>query len=263
MQNKIIISILSGFIVVDILLIYLALTISPIKLKRTSFVYEYGEEISTDVSNYVNANASVLDNVKLNLSEVSTEVGTYKASIEYLGEKQIFEIKIVDTVKPKVQLKKVQYNIQLGKTLKAKDLIKNIEDQSETTVYFYDEKTQQKVKSKSYNVEGSFIERIVVEDEHGNQSASLRVKIVVEANKVLPEIKGVKDITIHVGEDIDLLKGISAIDDLEGNITSRIIVEGQVNNQEPGEYQIVYTVNDNAGNIAKAVRKVTVIENDN
>lgn len=263
MQNKIIISILSGFIFVDILLIYLALTISPIKLKRTSFVYEYGEEIAIDVSYYVNANASVLENVKLNLSEVSTEVGTYSASIDYLGEKQVFEIKIVDTVKPKVQLKQVQYNIQLGKTLKAKDLIKNIEDQSETTVYFYNEKTQQKVKSKSYNVEGSFIERIIVEDEHGNQSASLRVKIVVETNKILPEIKGVKDITIMVGEEIDLLKGISAIDDLEGNITSRIIVEGQVNNQEPGEYQIVYTVNDNAGNIAKVVRKVTVIENDN
>ena len=34
MQNKIIVSILSFFILVDVLLIYLALTISPIKLKE-------------------------------------------------------------------------------------------------------------------------------------------------------------------------------------------------------------------------------------
>lgn len=263
MQNKIIVSILSGFIVVDILLIYLALTISPIKLKRTSFVYEYGEEIPTNVGHYVNANETVLENVKLDLSLVSTEVGTYSASIEYFGEKQSFEIKVVDTVKPKVQLKKVQFNIQLGKTLYARDLIKNIDDQSQTVVYFYDEKTQQKSKSKSYSLQGSFVERIIVEDEHGNQSAALRVKIVVESNKVLPEIKGVKDVTIKINEEFDLLKGIQAIDDLEGDITSRLEVSGQVNNQEAGEYQIVYTVSDNAGNIAKVVRKVTVVEDDN
>ena len=55
MQNKIIISILSGFILVDVLLIYLALTISPIKLRRNSFTYQYGEEISTNVVDYVDA----------------------------------------------------------------------------------------------------------------------------------------------------------------------------------------------------------------
>ena len=245
MQNKIIISILSGFILVDVLLIYLALTISPIKLRRNSFTYQYGEEISTNVVDYVDANPSVLESVKLDLSHVSTEVGKYQGTIEYFGEKQTFEILVVDTVKPKVQLKKVQWNIQLGQTIKAESLIKNIEDRSQTEVYFYDEKSKQKSKSKSYNVEGSYIE-----------------KIVVEANKVLPEINGVKDITIKVGEKIDLLKGITAIDDLEGDITSRIIVEGTVNSEEPGDYQIVYTVKDNAGNVGKKVRKVTVVKDD-
>lgn len=263
MQNKIIVSILSLFIFVDALLIYLVLTISPIKLRRNSFTYQYGEEISTHVADYVDANPSVLDNVKLDLSGVSTEVGTYQASIEYFHEKQSFQIIVIDSVKPKVQLKQVQWTIQLGQTVKAKDLIQKIEDKSQTTVYFYDEKTQQKSKSKSYNLEGSYIERIIVVDEHGNQSAALRVKIVVEKNKVLPKISGVKDVTIHIGEDIDLKKGITASDDIEGDVTSRIIIEGTVNNQIAGEYQIVYTVSDNAGNIAKAVRKVTVVENDN
>lgn len=263
MQNKIIITILSGFIIIDTLLIYLALTISPIKLKRTSFTFQYGEDIATNVDFYVNANASVLENVKLDLSAVSTEVGQYQASIEYFGEKQVFEIHVVDTVKPKVQLKQVQFNIQLGEVIYAKDLIKNIDDRSQTTVYFVDEKTQQKMEEKSYSVEGSYVERIVVEDAHGNQSAALRVKIVVETNKVLPVIQGVEDITIHVGEEIDLREGVCAIDDLEGDITKRMMIDGEVDNMTPGEYQIVYTVSDNVGNIAKEVRKVTVIENDN
>lgn len=263
MHNKIVISILTGFVLIDIGLIYIALTISPIKLKRNSFTYEYGEKISTNVADYVNANQSVLKNIKLDLSDVSTEVGTYQASIQYFEKKETFEINIVDTVKPKVKLKQVQFNVQLGQEIKAKDLIKTVEDQSQTTVYFYDEKTQKKSKIKSYTKEGSYIERIIVEDEHGNQSAALRVKIVVESNHVVPVIEGVKDTTIHIGEDIDLKEGIKAYDDLEGDITSRLIIEGEVNNSLPGEYQIVYTVSDNVGNIAKVVRKVTVVDDDN
>lgn len=263
MQNKIIVSILGLFILVDAILIYLALTISPIKLRRNTFVYQYGEEIPVSVEEYVTANPSVLESVKLDLSRVSKDVGKYQASIEYFGEKQTFEIEIIDTIKPKVQLKQVQFNIEVGKTIYAKDLIKKIEDQSQTTVYFYDEKTKQKLKSKSYAEVGSHMEKIVVEDEHGNQSSALRVKIVVESNKVLPKITGANDIEIHVGDELDLKKGVKATDDVEGNITFRMIISGTVDNQTPGIYQVTYTVSDNAGNVAKVVRKVTVIENDN
>ena len=262
MQNRLIISILTAFILIDALLIYLVLTISPIRLKRESFVYQYGEEIPVDVAEYVNANPSVLQNVKLDLSSVSKEVGTYPATIEYFGKKQSFQIQVVDTIKPKVQLKQVQFNIEVGQTIKAKDLIKKIDDQSKTTVYLYDEETQKKSKSKTFYTEKSYIEKIIVEDAHGNQSAALRVKIVVEANKVLPIISGVKDEEIQIGEVLDLKKGVKAIDDIEGDITSRMIISGEVNNQVPGVYQIVYTVSDKDGNIGKAVRKVTVLEND-
>ncbi len=263
MQNKIIVGILTGFIFVDALLIYLALTISPIKLKRNSFRYEYGEEISTDIRFYVNANESVLDSVKLNLSGVSPEVGVYQASIEYFGEIQTFEIIVEDTIKPKVQLKKVQWNIQLGESIKAADLIKDIDDFSTTTVYFYDNETQQKFEEKSYTSAGSYIERIIVEDFHHNQSASLRVKIVVETNKIPPTFKGIEDMVIHVGEDYDLMKDVKAIDDIEGDITDRIIVEASVNSHIPGEYKVTYRVSDNMGNVSKKVRKVTVIKDDN
>ncbi|MEG0367257.1 MAG: DUF5011 domain-containing protein [Coprobacillus sp.] len=258
MQNKLIISILSGFILVDIALVYLALTISPVRIKRQSFTYEYGDKISTDVSTYVNANDSVLKSIKLDLSAVKKEVGTYYASFEYSGEKYPFEIEIVDTKKPKVELKSVEFTIQLGKTIKAKDLIKKVEDYSETTVYFVDEKTSEKTKEKSYIVEGSYIERIIVEDAHGNQSASYRVKIVVERNQVPPVITGAEDITIQIDQEFDVMKGVKAKDDIDGDITSHIKVDGKINNQLPGEYQIVYTVSDTDGNIGKVVRKVTV-----
>lgn len=263
MRNKIIVSVLGLFIVVDAVLIYLALTISPIKLKRNTFVFQYGEEIPVNVEEYVTANPSVLASVKLDLSGVLKDVGTYQASIEYFGKKQTFEIQVIDTIKPKVQLKKVQFNIEVGKTIYAKDLIEKIEDQSQTTVYFYNEITKEKTKSKSYLEAGSHVEKIIVEDEHGNQSSTLRVKIVVEKNKVLPRIIGADPMEVHVGDLIDLRKGVKAIDDVEGDITFRMIISGTVDNQVSGEYQVIYTVTDNAGNIGKVIRKVTVIEDDN
>lgn len=260
MQNKIIVSILSFFILVDAILIYLALTISPIKLKRNVFTFQYGQDIPTEVSEYVNANHSVLENVKLDLSHVSKEVGSYQASITYFNETQYFQIVVEDTIKPKFQLKKVEWHVRLGETLYAKDLIQNIDDYSETKVYFYDEKTQEKSESKSFEIEGTQIERIIVEDKHGNQSSSLRVKIVVEKNQIPPEIKGADDMEIQVGQTIDLKDGVSATDDIEGDITSRMIVSGQVDNQLPGTYEITYTVTDKDGNTTKVIRTITVIE---
>jgi len=260
MHNKIIITILSSFIIIDALLIFLILTISPVKLKRKSFTFEYGEEISTYVDYYVNANKSILKSVQLDLSHVSTDVGTYQASIHYFDQTEEFEIKIVDTIKPKVKLKKVQFDIHLGDVVKASDLIESVEDLSRTEVYFYDEETKQKTQKKSYNIPGSYIERIIVIDRHGNQSSALRVKIVVMENDIVPVFHGIDDMTIFVGEDYDLMEGVTATDDIEGDITSRIIIEGSVNNQQVGEYKIIYSVQDNVGNVTKVTRKVKVIK---
>lgn len=260
MQNKIIITILSSFILIDAILIYLALTISPIKLKRNCFTYEYGEEISTKVEDYVNANDSVLKSIKLNMKGVSTEVGLYHASVEYFGKVYPFEIEVVDTIKPKVQLKKVEFNIIVGEKIKAEDLIKEVKDESKTYVYFYNEETEQYVESKSYASEGSYIERIVVKDDHGNQSASLRVKIVVSKNHVKPTIQGIDDVTIKVNTEFNPLEGVYASDDIEGDITYRINVEGSVNTLFVGEYQLIYSVSDSEGNMTRKTRKVIVEE---
>lgn len=260
MQNKIIISILTGFILIEAGLIYLALTMTPIKVKRNCFTFQYGETIPTKPEDYITANESVLNSVKLNLKDVSTEVGLYHASAEYYGKLYYFDIEIVDTIKPKVQLKQVEFNIVVGEEIRAKDLIKKVEDYSKTKVYFYDEDTKQYSQTRSYTTEGSYIERIVVEDAHGNQSASLRVKIVVEKNQVKPVFSGIKDITIKLNSEFNPLKGVKAKDDLEGNITDRIIVTGNVNTSMAGEYTLEYSVQDSAGNIAKKVRKVTVEE---
>lgn len=258
MKNKIIISTLLMFIVIDVVAIGIALSVSPVKLKRDVFTFQYGESIPVEVSYYVNAHTTIMESISLDLSDVSNQVGEYQASALYYNEKKDFIIRIEDTVKPKASLKNSMYKIQSGEMIIAEDLIKSVEDHSSTTVYFYNEETEEKRTDKIFDEIGSFVEKIIVEDEHGNCSAILRVKIIVQENKVAPLIYGIEDKTIKQYDPIDLLEGVSAMDDRDGNITDRIIVYGDVENGVKGQYSIIYSVVDSHGNEALAERIITV-----
>ncbi|MCR5215662.1 MAG: L,D-transpeptidase family protein [Lachnospiraceae bacterium] len=59
-----------------------------------------------------------------------------------------------------------------------------------------------------------------------------------------PELSGVVDITIFVGETADVLSGVKATDTCGNDITDRIVVTGSYDNGIPGEYEITYTVKD-------------------
>ena len=57
--------------------------------------------------------------------------------------------------------------------------------------------------------------------------------------------------------------GATAIDDLDGNLTSSIVSTGEVNTSIEGNYIITYTVSDTSGNIATATRQVIVEDDGN
>lgn len=75
-----------------------------------------------------------------------------------------------------------------------------------------------------------------------------------------PKITGAESIVIKLNSQFDPYKGVKAIDDIEGNISNRVKIEGTVNVQEIGEYLLTYSVSDKDGNIIKVIRKVTVEE---
>ena len=56
--------------------------------------------------------------------------------------------------------------------------------------------------------------------------------------------------------------GVTATDDIDGNITERVIVTGNVNSSAPGTYTLNYSVADRAGNTAQASRTVVVGVNE-
>ena len=57
--------------------------------------------------------------------------------------------------------------------------------------------------------------------------------------------------------------GATALDDIDGNLTSSIVTTGEVNTSIEGDYIITYTVSDSAGNTATTTRQVIVEDDDN
>ena len=72
-----------------------------------------------------------------------------------------------------------------------------------------------------------------------------------------PRLLGVKDITVMVGESVSYRDGVSALDDVDGSVPFQVDA-GAVNLSEPGEYQVIYSAQDTAGNRAETAVTVTV-----
>lgn len=63
-----------------------------------------------------------------------------------------------------------------------------------------------------------------------------------------PILNGITDKTISIGETVDSLKGVSATDYEDGDLTSKISVTESYDNTTPGDYFISYQVYDSDGN---------------
>ncbi len=87
------------------------------------------------------------------------------------------------------------------------------------------------------------------------------------AENKAPAIAGTHDLTVEAGSEIDVLSGVTASDEEDGDLTARIAVSatpsltftnGKAIPQNPGTYELVYSVTDNGGKKAEAYATLTV-----
>ena len=251
MKKKIIGIVLTFFVVVSTLLTIFAFRITPVTLKRDTFVYEYGTPISNNPVDYVNANANVINEVQLNFSNLKNEIGVYKVSASYAGVEFPFYIKIQDTTKPVVTLNQVVFNVNLNEEISALNLIDKLEDDGT------------KNTTLKFTKKGSYIVNIIVEDVVGNQAAKLRAKIVVGSLGNHPTLEGIDDVEIVQGTHFDIMEGVKASDGNGNDITHQIkILKNTVNTEEVGSYEVIYSITNSQGNNIQRTRKVEVIKNE-
>lgn len=97
-----------------------------------------------------------------------------------------------------------------------------------------------------------------VRDHAGNESVK-QVEITnIDREKPVITLLGDSQISLVQGSDYTD-PGVTAIDNLDGELTDRIEVEGKVDTSRPGQYTLRYSVADRAGNEAEeVVRTVNV-----
>lgn len=72
------------------------------------------------------------------------------------------------------------------------------------------------------------------------------------------EILGAKDQTIKLGDAFDPMKGVTAKDAEDGNLTEKISAKSNVNRNKVGVYEVAYTVMDSKGATTTKTIQVTV-----
>ena len=111
-------------------------------------------------------------------------------------------------------------------------------------------------RSTVFTKAGPAVVEVTAIDEHGNKSVKSANITVVDTR---PPTINAQDVTIDLGEAVDLRSGVTAVDEMDGDLTGSIQVNtSQVNEAKPGVYPVIYTVADKSGNEAVIRTALTI-----
>lgn len=175
--------------------------------------------------------------------------GTYLVSYRYRQIEKYLYVYVEDHQAPEVVCKEI--NILMGEYPVATQCIVSIKDDSPVTVKF--------AQAYSFNRPGDWHVEIIVKDHYGNSTRQQTVIHVFEKDTQAPQLQGIEDQVILEGDDFDLNKGITIIDDFDPNATYTIDSQ-QFDPLQEGQYSIVYTTKDRFGNTRQYTRYITVLD---
>lgn len=283
MKKKIIMTLLASTLIVG------SLTgCGSTKLTKSSITIELGNEDAIKVSDFMDLSKDELKSAKLNTKDVNFfKEGNYKATISYKDKDYDIKVKVKDTVAPKITVSD-KITVQTNNPLHMSDIITEVtelsgnidasfKDKPKTESTDSTEKTDSTESTEgsatgviavggcnlkhndeiTYTKSGDYDNTITVTDDAGNTS-NIDVKIsVIDA----PSINGISDKTVTVGDAVDYLSGVSAVDGKGTDITGNIEVDSsKVDINTPGTYQITYKVTDSYGFSTGANCNITVNE---
>jgi hypothetical protein len=112
---------------------------------------------------------------------------------------------------------------------------------------------------------GTYILEYSVSDLAGNTSEIVTRSVEVKEPIVIRDLegptlvlKGSNRITLYVGEEYKE-PGYSAIDTVDGNLTSSVIIQGFLSTSKAGTYQLSYYVVDSSGNFSEILNREVVV----
>lgn len=183
------------------------------------------------------------------LTEVNTErIGeyqlTYEANFLWRKDRKIVKVIVEDTQAPRIELMHNGTMTQPGK------------EYIEEGYIAYDNYDGDITHLVERKIEGKKI-YYSVKDSSGNEAEAQRV--INYNDKEAPKINlsGEKELVVYIGDNFSD-PGVTAIDNVDGDVTRKVVSQNNVDTQKEGTYLIKYTVKDSTGNEATAQRKVIV-----
>lgn len=219
---------------VFVLAILVLLNVIPSLLVKKDVTIEAGDAIP-GVSIFVNGGEG---QAKL-LTEIPAEplpVGEYPVEIRLLGKKITSTLHVEDTVAPMFQVQDVE--IVYGTEISPEDFVTKIVDATECKVQFQEQ--------PDFTQAGTQNVRLVVTDA-GNNFAMDRATLTIISDTTPPVITGVQEQTITVGDSVSYKKGVEVTDDMDTSVSLEID-NSAVDTGRIGDYKVVYSATDKAGN---------------
>lgn len=183
----------------------------------------------------------------LNEEKQSPAIGQYQASVVYRDKTYPFVLNVQDTQAPVITCEKeIAYQDTTFEVNKWIQVTDNSQESCQVKVIHSDVDTQ---KIGKYTIE--------VEAIDSSQNKAHEILEVQVVDKTAPDITYSNELVL-LGETFDPLKNVKAIDNLDGDCTSLLKVNGNVNTQKAGIYPLTYEVVDQTGNKAEVERRVVV-----
>lgn len=105
--------------------------------------------------------------------------------------------------------------------------------------------------------EGDFTFTYSITDASGNVATAQRLVHVVDSTPPRLSLVGDQTVKIYVGETFTD-PGVRASDDFDGDVSVKVVSQGEVDCSQAGTYTITYSVEDAAGNASQITRSVVV-----
>ena len=182
--------------------------------------------------------------------QVEEELGQYQlhysASYKRLTGQCIRTVQVVDTQPPEIALVADPYLDMIDGT-------KYKEEGYKATDNHDGDLTDQVQRQEIY---GKVL--YTVTDSSGNRTTVERIVSHYDALAPTILLQGAKTIILQIGQPYEE-PGYIALDNVDGEITEQVIIEGKVDVFRPGIYSLQYKVSDSHGNWSMALRTVEVI----
>ena len=186
----------------------------------------------------------IQDNIDIN--KPGEYVVTASANYLFYHVKKEFKVNVIDTISPIITLN----GNMIVNVCPNTDYV----EEGYTAHDNYDSDITNKVTIKKFD--NSIFYSVV--DSSNNRTEIERKINFTDEEKPIINLNGGNEFTIYLGNDYTEY-GYTASDNCDGDITNNVIVTGNVNSNDIGNYNIKYEVSDTAGNKTEVIRTIHVV----